>query len=425
MNLHKKIKLTAPAHISKLLKLIGSEADKLNYNAYCVGGFVRDILLGVKNYDIDIAVEQDGLKFAEILSGKLNGTLVVHKKFGTATIYISGGAKIDIATARTEAYDEPAALPTVKFSSIKEDLYRRDFTINAMAVSLNRKNFGDLIDFFGGKNDLTAGKIRVLHGLSFVDDPTRIFRAVRFEQRYNFKIEPHTERLIKTAVSLDMIARTQKQRIRDEIILILSEEDPLKALIRMNRLHELRFIEPGMKLTKNTIRLFKAVRKARMRYTLLYKKKRPLHDWIIYFMAMLDGFTAGRVRAICEKFVFRKGDEKRLLSSAAKADTIARLMDKKSAVSPSRIYKSLEPLSYETIIFIMAKTRTLRARKRMHLFFTKYNGTRLKITGADLKKLNLAPGPRYKAIMDKVLYAKLDGKARTKEEEINLAKRLI
>ena len=209
LNLAKKMKNTLPKIIG-LLVLIGDMAQERHYAAFVVGGFVRDLIMGVRNYDIDIVIEGKAIEFSKAFADKVKGSLVIHRKFGTATVVMPWGIlkgerfKLDLATARKEKYERPAALPDVEFSSLRNDLYRRDFTINAMAVALNRSNFGQLIDFFDGQRHLREGVISVLHKGSFIDDPTRIFRAVRFEQRYGFKIDKHTERLIKTAICISL-----------------------------------------------------------------------------------------------------------------------------------------------------------------------------------------------------------------------------
>lgn len=436
-NISSKMRKALPARIYKILKLTGALADKRKDQVFAVGGFVRDVLLGVKNFDVDIVLEGEGLSFAKELADRLGGSLVIHKRFGTATVVTnwypkaSRGPeskrekfKIDIATARKEYYEYPAALPKVRFSSIKQDLYRRDFAINAMAVCLNKGRFGRLIDFFSGQQDLKAGKVRVLHDLSFVEDPTRIFRAVRFEQRYNFSIEPHTENLIKTAVNLDMFGRTQKQRLRDEIILILSEPKPAKALARMHQLHELRFIHPGLKLTSKTLSLFNAIDQTLSWYQLSFLTKRLIDRWIVFFLAMIDGIGIGQVKALCAKFVFTKGDEKRIISSKIHAEKIVKILRAQRELSPSRIYRYLEPLSFEVILFIMARAGTRRAKERVSLFFREYNGAKLSIGGKELKALGLKPGPVYKRLLQKILYEKLDGRIRNKRDELKLAERL-
>jgi len=178
-----------------------------------------------------------------------------HQKFGTAVVVLPGGVKLDIATARLEYYETPAALPTVELSSIKKDLYRRDFTINTLAVRLNRDRYGELIDFFGGLRDIKERTIRILHNLSFVEDPTRVFRAIRFEQRFDFPIGKHTRNLIRSAVSLKLFNKLSGERIYDELVLMFSELDPLKVLRRMEELDLLKFLHPNLRFGAELERL--------------------------------------------------------------------------------------------------------------------------------------------------------------------------
>lgn len=212
-----------------IIKIVGKIADELKIKAYIVGGPVRDKLLGIANYDLDFVVEGDGIKFAEAVNKKLKGKLTTYRAFGTATIELKG-KRIDIVTARKETYKYSAAYPAVRPGAIKDDLFRRDFTINAMAISVNKKNFGKLVDFYKGQKDLKKGVIRVLHDKSFMDDPTRIFRAVRFSVRFGFKIEPHTKKLMKEAVLDGLLGEVNAGRIRKEIELFLKEKNPKKCL---------------------------------------------------------------------------------------------------------------------------------------------------------------------------------------------------
>jgi tRNA nucleotidyltransferase (CCA-adding enzyme) len=230
-----------PQEIKDLIYLASNIATENNMPVYLVGGFVRDLLLEVKNLDLDFVIEGDGIKFAEDLATILKARLIRHRRFGTATIVlnpvrvitsfsrlpiVSRGVKIDIATARRETYPRPASLPLVTRGTLEDDLARRDFSVNAMAISITKKDFGKLVDFFCGKDDLQHKKVRILHSLSFIDDPTRMLRAIRFEQRYNFKIEPHTLKLLKVAAAIKMLEKVQPQRLRDELILILKEAHP-------------------------------------------------------------------------------------------------------------------------------------------------------------------------------------------------------
>jgi len=218
-----------PKGILDVIKLVGRTADREGEPAYIVGGPVRDLLLNVPNYDMDFVVEGDAIEFAEILTRALKGHLKIHKPFRTATISYKE-FRIDVVTARTESYKRPGAYPDVMPGTIKEDLFRRDFTINAMAVSINKENFGELVDFYNGFKDLKKGIIRVMHDKSFIDDPTRIFRAVRFSARFDFKIEPHTRGLIKKAILAGLLGEVNRGRIRKEIELFLKEKNPLKCL---------------------------------------------------------------------------------------------------------------------------------------------------------------------------------------------------
>jgi tRNA nucleotidyltransferase (CCA-adding enzyme) len=218
-----------PRKISNIIKIIRDTCDMEDFRVYIVGGVVRDMLLNVPNYDLDFVVEGNGIEFAEILNRKFKGDLKIHRAFKTATIMF-GNSRIDIATARNESYERPGSYPDVRPGTIKEDLFRRDFTINAMAVSVNKKDFGKLVDFYGGFRDLEKGLLRVMHERSFIDDPTRIFRAVRFSVRFNFKIEPHTRSLAKKAILSGLLGEVNRGRIEKEIELFLKEKNPLKCL---------------------------------------------------------------------------------------------------------------------------------------------------------------------------------------------------
>jgi tRNA nucleotidyltransferase (CCA-adding enzyme) len=445
VNVSKKISSLLPKEALKLLRLIGRRANAAGYSAFAVGGMVRDIMLGKRNLDLDIVVEGDAIKIGSDLARELGAAIVIHRKFGTCSLYSRPGGpgrsgfsekgpkpiKIDIATARREVYEKPAALPTVKFSSLKEDLMRRDFTINAMAVSINAKSFGQLIDFFGGVHDLHRGRIKVLHDGSFIDDPTRIFRAVRFESRLGFAMDSRTEDLIKNAIDKSMFDRVEPQRIRDELALILQEQDPLGALRRMAELEELRFVHPELRLDSDLIRLYGAIDEAAAWYGRHCRRKRALEKWLIYLMALFDDLSYNTVSSICGRFVFRGSDAIRILSYKSCSRRILKALSAKSEKTPSAIYRLLEPLSFEVILLLMAKASLLSgkragpARSRIEDFLQKYNGTRISVKGDDIKALGLSPSPRFKVILDEILYGKLDGKISTRGEELDYVRKLL
>jgi tRNA nucleotidyltransferase (CCA-adding enzyme) len=233
-NVVKFLKERLSKRLVNMLKRIGEVADEFGYGAYVVGGFVRDLFLYRLNEDVDIVIEGDGIAFAKKYA-KLEGTRIhTYEKFGTAVIIFPDGYKIDVASARLEYYKFPAALPIVEMSSIKLDLYRRDFTINTLAIQLNSEKFGTLIDFFSARKDVKEKIIRVLHNLSFVEDPTRVFRAIRFEQRFGFTIGKLTNGLIENAVNMNFFQGLSGRRVLGELKQILEEDNPVPAIIRLN-----------------------------------------------------------------------------------------------------------------------------------------------------------------------------------------------
>ena len=239
-----------------MLKSIGKVADDLGTPAYVLGGFVRDLFLYRPNEDIDIVIEGDGIAFARKFAKLEGARIYAYDKFGTAVIIYPGGFKIDVASARMEYYKFPAALPIVEMSSIKLDLFRRDFTINTLSICLNSEKFGTLIDFFMAQKDIKEKSIRVLQNLSFVEDPTRVFRAIRFEQRFGFSIGKLTSGLIQNAVKMDFFKRLSGKRVFAELRQILEEENPTPALIRLDEYDLLRVVHPSIELNKDLISLF-------------------------------------------------------------------------------------------------------------------------------------------------------------------------
>jgi tRNA nucleotidyltransferase (CCA-adding enzyme) len=420
-NMEKYLKLL-PQEMLDLIYAARDIAENSNIRVYLVGGFVRDLILGVKNFDLDIAVEGDGIKFAETLAEKFNAKIISHKRFGTATITLKAHLKIDIATARKEFYPEPAALPVVNKGSIKDDIFRRDFTINTLAIAINKDNFGQLQDLFKGKSDILKRKVRILHNLSFIDDPTRILRAVRFEKRYDFKIEPDTLKQLKEAVKLKMLFAVEPQRLRDELILMLKEKEPLKALKRLEELAGLGFINPALKLSGKTEKFLGSCQEQVKWFKSKFAQHRHLDSWLVYLAGLLSGLDLDAVRAVCNRFVFRRGEEKRVLEFFLLRDKLLAKLSR-PGLRPSSVFHLLEPISYEVIILLKAEAGNKFALANMENFFHAYNGTAISLRGHDLKGLGIAPGPHYQKIFRRVLNAKLNGKVKTAQEELDFVKK--
>lgn len=233
INLLSVLEKTLPKQMFHILGRIANLADQEGINAFLVGGLVRDLLMERRSVDLDIVVEGDGIAFAEKVAVMVDGSVSVYPKFGTATVLINGVVKIDIAGARTEFYEYPAAKPQVEMSSLKQDLFRRDFTVNAMALSLNYESIGLLIDYYNGCEDLREKKIRVLHNLSFVEDPTRIVRALRFKARYGFTMADETEGLARKAIEDGMLKNLSRRRLWHEMYLALQESCAYEILADM------------------------------------------------------------------------------------------------------------------------------------------------------------------------------------------------
>lgn len=413
-----------PVEIKKLTLAAQQVADDYRMPVYLVGGFVRDLLLGVKNLDLDFVVEADGIEFARKLSEKLKASIITHKRFGTATVILKNNLKVDIASARAECYPQPACLPEVKISSLKEDLKRRDFTVNAMALSLNSSNFAELIDYFRGRKDLKDKKIRILHDQSFIDDPTRILRAVRFETRYNFTIEPKTLRLLKSAARKKMLKLVEPQRIRDELLPLLKENQPLKPIKRLNKLAGFGFIDHRISLNNKVLTFLKAIEKQIAWFHQRFPKRRQLDSWLMYLAGLLDSLNEDSLIKICNEFAFRKGETKRICSLKEITKRKIKLLSQKN-IKGSEIFSILEPLSYETILLIRAKYKNYYLLEHIKDFFEIYNGMRVCVSGKDLHKMGLVPGPGYREIFIKVLNEKLNSNIKTKKEELALIRKLI
>lgn len=413
-----------PVEIKKIISLAADVSRQTGMPVYLVGGFLRDLILGVKNFDLDITVEGSGIVFAEELAKRLKTKIITHERFGTATLVLRGRLKVDIATARKERYPCCASLPVVSSGSLSEDLMRRDFTINAMAMSVACGQGYRLIDPFGGKDDLAAGRIRILHDLSFKDDPTRVLRAIRFAQRYNFKIEPLTLRLLKEAVSLGLLHKVNAHRMRDDLILILKEDNPLKQIKRLYAIAGLSFISKKLKPGKSTYDLFKAIGKEVFWFTKNFPDRRQPDIWLIYFAALLKPLGLAEIKKITRKLGLRKGEEKRIISYCQMGKKIISCLSKKD-VRPSQIFSLLEPLSYETIILLAASSRNKHFKRHIADFLEIYNGMRLYVSGHDLHGLGVLPGPEYQKIFARVLTAKLNGKVATRQDELVLIRKLI
>ena len=413
-----------PRRIRRLLEQFGAVADANAVAVYAVGGFVRDLLLGRDNLDLDIVVEGDGIAFAHAFAAAHQCRVRSHEKFATAVLIFADGFKVDVASARSEFYHEPGALPQVEQSSLKLDLYRRDFTINTMAIALNSDSAGELIDYFGAHKDLHDGVVRVLHNLSFVEDPTRAYRAVRFEQRFGFRLGLQTERLLRSAVTLGYPAMVSRQRLFNELMIILNEEQPWAAVERLQHFQLLGALHPRMEVDAASAAVFALIDKSLNWYELLYRPEPVRRDmvYLLYLCRHLDDAAIAAWYAplsIPQRWKQLLGVQRRRYGEAIHA--IAR----RPRQQPSRVYHLLEGISVELVIYFMAVSRQDEVRAVLSDYIVNLRVTRPLLNGNDLRRLGVPAGPVLGQILTALLDARLDGAVRSRADEEQLALRLL
>jgi tRNA nucleotidyltransferase (CCA-adding enzyme) len=404
------------AHVFEAIQAVSGTYE----GVYLVGGAVRDVLMGEPAFDLDVAVEGDGIAFGRALAEALGGRAVPHEKFGTAIVVFPGGDRVDVATTRTEFYDYPAALPRVEQASIRQDLFRRDFTINAMAASLKGEDFGRLVDPFGGLADLERRRIRVLHNLSFIDDPTRIFRAIRYENRYGFEMDAHTLSLARACVEMDLVGELSSARLRDELQALLSEEEIAAAIPRLEELGISRSIHPHLAADDEAVRLIgevDAVREDyapetprwRLRLAVLARRLPPdeLYDWF------------GRLK-------LRRRDAERIADAVTVAPKLRSLVAEASDAATIR--SLVAPHDPDGALLALAGVGvppSCGGRLQLVRYFEELRGVRLEVSGRDLAALGVNESPRVGEILDELLRRKLNGELEGRDAELAAAEELV
>ena len=422
-NIKNLIQKYFPRDILEILYYIGKTGDELGYSVFMVGGIVRDLFLGIPSLDLDIVIEEDALKFARYFSNKLKGKIRSHQKFKTAVVVLPSGLKIDFASARREFYEFPAALPKVEFASIKKDLYRRDFTINAMAIQLNEDKFARLLDFFGGKRDLESKKIRILYSLSFTEDPARIIRAIRFEQRYDFTIEQSTEKFLKKAIKEGLLSKIRKKRLSEEFFILLHEKKPVKVLKRMDELGVLSGIIPKFSLSDDLVERLEEVEEMLIKWHERFPKE-IINKSMIYIYYLLKLSDIG-IKNITKKIELNSKNIKILENIIDEKELIVSILKDKKTL-PSKIYYYLKGINNELLFILFLENhnnRTIIKRIKDYLDIYKYTSTY--ITGNDLIKIGMRPNPIYAKILKLILYLQLNGILKNKDDELDFVKKII
>ena len=417
-NLAQVLRERLPERIIAVFKEFGDCADRLGYRAYLVGGLVRDILLKQENFDVDVVVEGNGIDFAHAYAKDRNVRVRSHKKFGTAVLIFPDGFKVDVATARMEYYETPAAPPTVETSSLKMDLFRRDFTINTLAIKLNSRNYGDLIDYFGAQKDIKEKVIRVLHNLSFVEDPTRVLRAIRFEQRYGFRIGRLTLSLIKNAVDINCFKDLSGRRLFMELKLLLLENDPVKAIERMHQLDLIRFISPDINYSNKLLKIMENISDVVSWFSLLFLDE-TCETWKIFWFGLTSDLNADQYGSVSSRLMMNDLDCQRMSEQRKDVWSLLDSLFRMETDDNYSIYTLLSQYDTEFLLFIMAKANNEKIKKIISNYFTRLKGVSISLRGRDLKNMGYEPGPLYKEIFDSLLEARLKNMVNSKKEEMD------
>jgi tRNA nucleotidyltransferase (CCA-adding enzyme) len=412
-----------PKHIQDILRQAGQVAQELGYNAYLVGGVVRDLLLRHENLDIDIVIEGEGIVFARRFASRFGVRHREFQKFKTAVLIFPDDFKIDVATARTEYYETPGALPVVEYSSIKMDLYRRDFTINTLALKLNPGEFGTLLDFFGAQRDLKEKIISILHNLSFVEDPTRVFRAIRFEQRFKFRISKLTANLINNAVKNNFFDRLSGARLFQELKLILQEENPLPAVARLAEFDLLKAVHPRLVYDEGTRAMMERVQGVLAWFDLLYLEEK-FDKWLVYFLGLVEPLDTPELKEMLSRFKLSPKLEANIAEGKAAADKmLVKLFYLGRDPNRHQLYHLLAPLGTPYLLYMMAKSKQEVARRSISLFFTHLKHLQPELKGRDLLAMGFAPGPHIKDMLEALHEARLNEEIKSKAEERELIRR--
>ncbi|MEJ2739438.1 MAG: hypothetical protein P8105_06390 [Dehalococcoidia bacterium] len=399
-----------PSEVINLIRNIGNTADSSGKELFLVGGAVRDMLLNRANLDIYMVIEGDAISLARRIAENMQAKLTVHTRFGTANIHFSGFS-IDIATARSEIYRKPGALPAVQPGTINDDLYRRDFSINAIAVSLSPNNFGTVVDIYGGKDDIEHRVVRVLHQRSFIDDASRMLRACRYEQRLGFTIEQKTTELIRQNAT--MLHTISGDRIRRELDLVFKEEIPEHVLKRMAELGLLGMLHPSLTGNGWLAKKYSAARRQARQDALS----------LIYLCLLVYSLKDDEVKQLISFLNFPRNTEKAMVHTLQLKAQLPQLAG--PSLKHSEIFELLDGYVLPAIQANIIAAESETAAKYLGLYLNKLRSVRTLLSGNDLINMGIRPGPQFTAIFKELHRAKLNGDVSTRKDEENFALRLI
>ncbi len=413
-DLGNKLKTTSPSTLW-LCELIGETAARHGMTGYLVGGCVRDLLLEKENFDLDFVIEGSAIELGDEIQKAYPGRLKVvarHERFQTATLefYCEEKREVDLSTARTEFYEYPAALPTVEPSRLEQDLLRRDFTINALAVCLNPGRFGALVDYFGGMQDIRDRVIRILHPFSFIEDPTRIIRAARFAARLGFQLEPKSKEQARRAIAMGIFDDLGGARIRTELKLILASPHRVSALDLLGDLGgKLRYLDAELEYGLPVRSLLRRAERLLEHY--------PVEEnWLVHLGLLIAGLPKDRLEACLERLQLQVDHKQKILCGLRLPEQIG---EPEEEPKRSQIYRLFHGQAKESLAIAACLARPGSLTRRMiKLYLEQLGNTAIELTGSDLLKLGFAQGPLLGRVLESLLDARLDGKIKTRDDEL-------
>ncbi|TGE37757.1 CBS domain-containing protein [Desulfosporosinus fructosivorans] len=391
-----------PEEIRKILEAVRDTAEEEGCSVYLVGGFVRDLLLFVPTQDLDFVVEGSGGQFATALMKRMpDGKLTQHIQFGTAQIIFPDGSHLDVASTRWEYYSFPGALPQVEESCLRDDLFRRDFTINSMAICLNAEHYGELVDYYGGKRDLQQRKIRFLHNISFIDDPTRMLRAIRFSERYQFDLDKETREALYTAIESGVLSKLSVERFTEEILLIFKEINYL-----------------GMGRALISSGLFKAWFGKEYDWNFDFEEQEDCASWSLntrWLMALskMDSI------AICKLL------ERVCLNKSLRDDTMTFVRMREALKEPLTLSELDRLVNKAPKGVVMVLARDGRFSKLIEEALEASQRINMSLDGKALLEMGIKEGPGIGEILDRVRMAWLEGRICTAEEEKGIVRQWV
>lgn len=406
-----------PKNMLEKLKNIGIISENLKMKAYIVGGTVRDMLLGLPPTDIDVVIEGNAIKVGAKISDETRAKFKAHTKFLTGILNFPDGVKIDLATARKERYGSPASLPDVEASLILKDLSRRDFTINTMIVSLNPSSYGKLYDHFNGLQDLKSKTLKVLHTLSFIEDPTRALRAFRLSEKLKLKLSSITEKLIKTAIDQGAFEHLSGSRLWEEFSYILELPEPYSAMQKLENIGLLKVLNNSIKLNQKIENIFEKIKE--IENWAKIEKISIKYFNILYLSALTLNLKDNDILKLSLRLNLNN-IEKEYFLKVKKASKIISYRLKK-AEKPKEIYKILINFDWIYLFWTIASANEENIREKIKTFIKKYSKVKTEIKGEDLILKGIKSGPKIGKALQAVLYEKLEGNLKTKEEELKFA----